>query len=161
VSIGACLLAIGWPGLDAVAAPAIDRLEQIVAAIYRPGDVSGAPADQVRTASTLLIAYGVSGRLPYSMLAEELMQNVQRTGGAELASPRGFDAACARARVLCGLAALHEDPNYRAAAVIAPGVDHRAAARDLLAAQASEALRRGAAAAIYGIALLELESPPI
>jgi hypothetical protein len=42
--------------------------------------------------------------------------------------------------------------------VILPDADYRADARRLLAAQAAEAMQRGAAGAIYGVALLELES---
>jgi hypothetical protein len=59
---------------------------------------------------------------------------------------------------LSRLAALHDDPDYRAAAVMVPAADYRADARRLLAAQAAEAMRRGAGGAIYGVALLELES---
>ena len=109
--------------------------------------------DQVRAASTLLTAYGLSGRLPYSMLAEELIQRVQ-SGATQL----DFVTDCERARVLCRLARLHDDPDYRAAAVLAPGADYRRDAERLLAAHAAEARRRGAAGAIYGLALLELES---
>ena len=61
---------------------AIDELEHAVAASYRPGEglVGSGPAagrgsadDHVRAASALLTAFEMTGRLPYSMLAEELI----------------------------------------------------------------------------------------
>jgi hypothetical protein len=100
----------------------------------------------------LLVAYQISGRLPYAMLAEELIQRSRTAASAD------FVVACEAARVLSRLAVLHDDPDYRAAAVIVPAADYRADAARLLAAQASEAMRRGAGGAIYGVARLELES---
>ena len=73
--------------------------------------------------------------------------------------PAGADLAvqCEAARVLCRLAALHDDPDYRGAAVIATGADYRAEAARILAGQ-SDAARAGtaSAAAAYGLALLDL-----
>ena len=59
--------------------------------------------------------------------------------------------------MLCRLAALHDDPDYRGAAVIADGADYRADASRILEAQAARA-RAGSAsdAAAYGLALLRL-----
>ena len=152
-AIDACLYAARLPAFQPIAADAIDELERAVGRAYEPGEAFGSTADQVRAASTLLTAYAVSGRLPYSMLAEELMQRVQH-GAPQL----DFVTDCERARVLCRLARLHDDPDYRAAAILAPGADYRRDAERLLAAQAAEARRRGAGGAIYGLALLELES---
>ncbi len=59
--------------------------------------------------------------------------------------------------MLCRLAALHDDPGYRGAAVIADGADYRAEASRVLAAESARA-RAGtpSAAAAYGLALLDL-----
>jgi hypothetical protein len=152
-AIDACLHAAAVPSFQSIAADAIDALEHAVGRAYRPGEGVGGGVDQVRAAAALLTAYSLCGRLPYSMLAEELIQAIRRGDAA------GFAASCEAARVLCRLAALHDDPAYRAAAVIAPGVDYRHDAHGLLAQHADEAVRRGAAGAIYGVALLELESP--
>jgi hypothetical protein len=151
-AIGACLYAARLPEFQSIAADAVDELERAVGRAYEPGEVFGSTADQVRAASTLLTAYSVSGRLPYSMLAEELIQSARREPVAD------FELACEAARVLCRLAILHDDADYRAAAVTAPGADYRADARRQLEPHAADALRRGAAGAIYAIAQLELES---
>ena len=90
-AVDACLLA-GGHLLDpqSIVPDAIDELERIVAAAYRPGrglarsvndpgGARGALADHVRTSSALLTAFDFSGRLPYPMLAEELMQFARET----------------------------------------------------------------------------------
>ena len=106
----------------------------------------------MRPASALLTAFEHSGRLPYSMLAEELMQPVRR----DPASVVGVGAACETARVLCRLAALHGDPRYRGAAIVAEDADYRSDAARILMAQFAPALEgeldEGAA---YGVALGE------
>jgi len=152
VAIEATLHAVTLPAFRSIAADAIDHLERLIATFYRPGAGVGAASDQVRTASALLTAYGLSGRLPYPMLAEELMQS------ARTALPSDFTTTCIAARVLARLAALHADSGYRAAAILAPQAAYRADALRLLDSVASDARARGAAGAIYGVALLELES---
>jgi hypothetical protein len=164
VAIDACLSAIDLPAARAAAPAAVDALERLVAGAYAPGQGmahhldgarTGAPgtcADQVRAASALLTAYQVSGRLPYSMLAEELMQSARHQ------PCDGFDSRCEVARTLVRLARLHEDVGYRAAAVVSPQADYRCDAERLLAAEAEDARARGAAGAIYALARLELES---
>jgi hypothetical protein len=162
-SVDACLQASAVVDPREIVPAAIDELERIVAASYRPGAGltdpasarSGSCADHVRTASALLTAFELTGRLPYSMLAEELMQGTLRrlTPDDELATQ------CDTARVLCRLAALHDAAEYRSAAVIASGADYRADAARLLRAQAP---RVGAAstadAALYAVAMRELTS---
>jgi hypothetical protein len=70
-------------------AAAIDEMERVVGLAYAPGggiahvvggppDRHGTLADHASAAATLLTAYGVTGRLPYGMLAEELMQFARR-----------------------------------------------------------------------------------
>lgn len=163
LSVDACLRAAGVADPRDLVPAAIDELEHVVGLAYRPGEgvahalggsarVPGAPADQVRTASALLTAFEATGRLPYSMLAEELMQGLPRnwSGESDLA------LVCDAARVLCRLAALHDDADYRAAAVLAADANYRRDAERLLSGLAPEALARGAGAAPYGLALLEL-----
>ena len=154
-AIEATLHAVTLPPFRSIAAAAIDHLERLIATCYRPGSRMGGPPDQVRTASALLTAYGLSGRLPYPMLAEELMQS------ARTALPSDFTSTCIAARVLCRLAALHADSAYRAAAILAPHAAYRDDAVRLLETIADDAHARGAAGAIYGVALLELESAPL
>jgi uncharacterized protein YyaL (SSP411 family) len=151
-AVGACLEAAGVATDPTLAADAIDRLEQVIGGAYRPGADLGGSADQVRAASALLVAYTLSGRLPYAMLAEELIQRAR----ADVAGD--FVVSCEAARVLCRLAVLHDDADYRAAAVVMPDADYRREAARLLTSQAAEARRRGAAGAIYGVAAVELES---
>jgi hypothetical protein len=88
------------------------------------------------------------------MLAEELMQPVRRTS-----TPGDIVVDCGAARVLCRLATLHDDTDYRAAAVLAPDVDYREDAAQILRAHPAAALEADVAhAALYGIALRELIS---
>jgi len=129
---------------------AVDELERIVGHSYGPGEGIGDYADHVRAAGALLTAYETTGRLPYAMLAEELMQSSKRTS----ASNRPYVIECEAARVFCRLAALHDDADYRAAAILAPNADYRADASRLLAGLAPRARAEGAA--IYGLALGEL-----
>ena len=110
----------------------------------------------MRAASALLTAFEITGRLPYSMLAEELVQLSVR----ELLDEAGGDTLvghCEAARVLCRLAALHDDPEYRGAAVIAADADYRSDAARILAVQSPRTLTASLAqAAAYGLALLDL-----
>jgi hypothetical protein len=162
-SVEACLRAAELGGTGEVIQPAIDHLEQVIGGSYRPGDGLGRGVNgvrvrcsvdaHVRAASALLTAFELTGRLPYSMLAEELMLITRRE------PPAGLDCVshCAAARVLCRLASLHADPGYRAAAVVAADADYRADAAFILAAQSSCAITGTTAeAAAYGLALREL-----
>jgi hypothetical protein len=86
-SAEACLLCVNLPEARELAAEAVDALERVVAGAYRPGQgvshetgratfVRGSLSDHVSTASALLTAYSLTARLPYAMLADELMQSV-------------------------------------------------------------------------------------
>jgi hypothetical protein len=138
-------------------APAIDQLEHVVGGAYQPGEgVRGGLINQVRAASALLTAFEITGRLPYSMLAEELMQTARRTAPDE-ADRDMMVVYCEAARVFCRLATLHDDADYRKAAVIATDADYRGDAARILAAQSTRALSATPPhAAAYGLALLEL-----
>jgi hypothetical protein len=181
MAIDACLNVIGIFDPRDLAAKAIDELEHLIAAAYRPGDglahdldspdgVRGQLADQLRAASAMLTAYVLTWRLPYGMLAEELVlfarrtrwdddRAVFRTAADEDAD--GFTLNCEAARVLCRLAALHHDDDYRHVAVVAVGADYRTDAERILASQASGAHERDLSdAAAYGLALAEFNSLP-
>jgi len=157
-------------------APAIDQLEHVVGHVYRPGEgvahIIGNPdgergrlQDQVRAAAALLTAFALTGRLPYAMLAEELMQTARRAAwdeqsGAFVDAASGgavklFATNCEAACVLSRLAALHRDDEYRAAAVLAVDADYRADAARLLTYLSSVPDAHGAGAAALGLALAE------
>ena len=162
-TIDACLATARVPFIDAreCTAAAIDELERIVCSVYSPGeriahsltrpdDADGNLDDHIASAASLLTAYIVTGRLPYSMLAEELTESAR-----PLVSAGSFAARCEGARVMCRLAALHSDESYRAAAVVAPDRDYLGDARRLVDALAPDA---GAADAlgIYALAVDDL-----
>jgi uncharacterized protein YyaL (SSP411 family) len=166
----------------------VDELERVVGRVYEPGDGvaheigkprarGGDLRDQTATASALLCAHALTGRLPYAMLAEELMQFARRTwwnpargcfGDHAVASPSSsedfaarpelaetFSASCSAAVVLCRLAAIRNDADYRTAVVAAEHVDYAAWAKHVLLALASTYRDRGDRAAEYGLALHE------
>jgi hypothetical protein len=151
-SIDACLAASHLVDRHELVPRAIDELERIISAVYHPGHDIGEPSDHVRAASALLTAFEVTGRLPYSMLAEELVQTSRdRLLHADLVT------CCSAARVFGRLAALHDDPAYRAAAVIKTGADYRADAHRILERVSACLADADADAAHYGLALDELE----
>jgi hypothetical protein len=162
---------------------AIDELERIIGVAYEPGgglshllygsDEGGALRDYIDTAAALLTAYTVTGRLPYSMLAEELMQVARRTWWddrqrvfvatresepSEALNLELFLVNCAAARVFCRLAALHADDEYRRMAVIAVNSDYARDAESTLESLASSYREHGVDAAVYGLAVGELLS---
>jgi hypothetical protein len=159
---------------------AVDELERMISIAYHPGDLlprslgrpdqaDGGVVEHAAAATTLLTAYDVTGRLPYSMLAEEL---IQLAGGPEgphyvggpahyAGGPEGLDrwsigTRCALARALCRLARLHDDEEYRRAAVVAEARDYRAAAAALVDGVVAEELDASEDAALVGIALDDL-----
>ena len=173
-SIEACLSASQrLAEAQALVQAAVDELERVVGVTYEPGEgllsslqpgsnEPGRLRDHVAAASALLNAYAIVGRLPYSMLAEELIQHARRSwwdaargGFWGETSPDPFFWNCQAARVLCRLAALHEDPEYRAVAVIAHQSDYAADATRTLESLDSLYRERGHQAAIYGVALGE------
>jgi hypothetical protein len=173
--IDACLNAAALPAagtMPDLISSAIDELERVVAGAYRPGHglshlVGGPPrgllADHVALSSALLTAFEATARLPYSMLAEELVQHVRHTAWdaglgrfrSEEGESRSFAVNCEAARVLCRLAALHRREGYRHAAVVAPGAEYRDEATRLLTRLEAEAHRLGLEGAPYGLAVGE------
>jgi hypothetical protein len=170
-SVDACLSAASDDNAKAVVPPAIDELERVIGHAYVPGEglthairdqsgKAGDLGDHVAAVSALLTAHAVTGRLPYSMLAEELMQFARRTWWDEVrggfqASPEPFVSNCESVRVLCRLAALHEDIDYRKAAVVAHRADYAEDARRTLESLGLSYRDQGLDAALYAIALGE------
>jgi hypothetical protein len=165
-AIDASLLSVHVANDPTLAAAAIDALEHVVAGAYRPGQgvsnevggasfVRGGLADHVRSASALLTAYMLAERLPYAMLADELMQSVLRTphGVARGAAP--FALECDAARLFCRLAALHRDAEYQRTSVLPVGANYEERAGLTLEALAPVVRRLGVAAAPFGLALAE------
>jgi uncharacterized protein YyaL (SSP411 family) len=163
-TIDACLATSGVPAIDAreSTAAAIDELERIVCSVYTPGEriahlltnpeaSDGDLDDHVASAAGLLTAYAVTGRLPYSMLAEELIESAR-----PLLTPGPFAARCESARVMCRLAALHVDESYRAAAVVVPERDYRGDARRLLDGLGTPEVDAPDALGIYALAVDDL-----
>jgi hypothetical protein len=161
-SIDACLSASHLVDPQELVPRAIDQLERIVGAAYRPGDGiahtagcrehrRGGLVDHVRAAAALLTAFELTARLPYSMLAEELMQ----TSRDWLAPPTEFISSCEAARVLCRLARLHDNTEYRSAAVIAADADYRADAARVLERLAVRLGDPDADAALYALVIEE------
>jgi hypothetical protein len=170
-----------------VGAAAVEELERIVAPRYSPGEGLLAEADgeepagladHLAAASALLTAYRATGRLPYSMLAEEMMLVARRrwwpadqhcltdrlassiaySPGTTVAAALPlsvFLANCEAARIFGRMAALHGDVEYRTAAVIAPGTNYAQDAGEILSAIATSACAYNAEGALYGVALGE------
>jgi hypothetical protein len=177
--VDACLRASDWVEAGdiprEIIQPAIDELERVVAGAYRPGEgvsqtASGGPrgrlTDQSSAASALLTAFECTSRLPYSMLAEELMQFARRTlwdadaggffDGDSGAKP--FALNCEAASVLCRLALLHGSDDYQRAAVVASDADYRRDAEQILRWLAPSAPELGLAGAVYGLAATDWQS---
>lgn len=155
---------------------AVDELERVVSAAYRPGEgmrhaidpgdrQAGTLADHVGPASALLTAFRVTARLPYAMLAEELMQFARRTrwddaAGGFFDRPGGadkpFGANCGAVRLLCRLEALDRDREYRTIASLGAAVQYgRDAARTLALLRSSADRQDLTMSAAYGVALGE------
>jgi hypothetical protein len=174
-SVDACLGGCHLLDPQSIVPDAIDELERIVAAAYRPGGglarsinepdgLRGRLADHVRTSSALLTAYEITGRLPYPMLAEELMQfarqNLWDGHAGAFCDPsqdthRSFMTNCHAARVLTRLGMLHGRSDYQAAAVLASDACYRDDVARILTAQGETYRQQGLTSAAYGLALGE------
>ena len=161
-SVGACLAAADLVDPHELVPAAIDELERVVGIAYRPGAglaallsvpeaERGHLGTHVRVSAALLTGYEITGRLPYAMLAEELMQFTLRESRDE----HDFVLTCEAARVLIRLAALHDTPAYREAAVLAPDADYAMDAGRVLQACEPAFREHGVDAAVFGLALTE------
>jgi uncharacterized protein YyaL (SSP411 family) len=137
----------------------IDGLERFIRSSYEPGEVlAGAdPTGQMESAAALLTAFELTGRLPYSMLAEELLQIARREWwDGEGGGFRGtFCANAIGAQLCCRLAALHRDADYAASAVLVPSVSYVQDAERILATLAPIAREHPDDVAEYGMAMLD------
>jgi hypothetical protein len=170
-SVDACLTAASDDNADTLVPAAIAELERVVGLAYAPGEGlthaihepsgrAGDLGDHVAAISALLTAHAVTGRLPYSMLGEELMQFSRRTWWDEVrggfqANPVPFVTSCESVRILCRLAALHQDADYRKAAVVARQSDYADDAKRTLESLGLSYRDQGLDVAQYGIALGE------
>ena len=138
--------------------PTIDGLEHFVRTAYEPGEVlAGADVTvQIHSALAFLTAFELTGRLPYSMLAEELLQIARREwwDGDHGFGP-DFHANAIGAQLLCRLAALHRDAEYAASAVVAPEAGYAVDAGKILTALQPIARTHLDDVAEYGMALLD------
>lgn len=180
-SLDVCLRSLAVVDQPGLMAAAIDEMERLVGLAYRPGagvrHAAGNPADGDLTdhtdaARALLTAHTITGRLPYAMLADDLMQfarrrwwDDERGGFSDDGSPESgarslsmFVSNCEAARVCCHLAALHHDPAYRQAAVMVDGCDYAADCARTLARVEPSLREHGVAGAVYGLALGELHA---
>ena len=155
---------------------AIDELERLVGAAYRARrrprrgrrrTARARLADHVSAASALLTAFECTGRLPYSMLAEELMQFAARTlvgcrRGRVLRRRNGVEAV--RAQLRSGLGAVSSRRASRLGRVSRSG--RRGAGRglrprcrtDSALARATSARGSASAGAVYGLAAADWHS---
>ena len=144
----------------AIVPPAIDELERIVGGAYRArrgrslGGAARSTHRRSRVASALLTAFELTGRLPYSMLAEELMQpsRARRAGddarrSSSTAKRRACSAGSPRCTTIADYRARRGD--RRRTPTIAPTRRASCDARD----RRARATRRRADAAAYGLAL--------
>ena len=174
-AVDACLHSTPVLGDRNLVQAAIDELERIVGLVYEPGAgiarsmrpmdaADGRLADVVSMAAALLTAYEVTTRLPYAMLAEELVQFACRTwwdaGRGCFNGDEDFDTFVTNsetARVLLRIAALHGDPEYLAHAVVAPAARYGDLALQVLRALRSSSRQYGLGAATYGLAIMDLK----
>jgi hypothetical protein len=155
-SVDACLRALPLLGVDS-ARGSIDELERLVASSYEPGSgVGGTVDDEISIVNALLTAFAVTDRLPYAMLAEELLRHAR--GELLNSTVVPFSTACGAASALSRMAALHHVAEYRTAAVIAPDADYARDAACILERTAGHKQTFGLAAAAYALAAGELQS---
>lgn len=146
-------------GTRAALPAAVDLLESRIRQAYEPGD--GLPGltclEQLRAAGALLDAYALTGRLPYGMLAEELLRHARGQWWREETAlfDDSLPATCAGLAAAVQLAALHADPDYVTAVVSGPGWDIRADARRMASAIAGGIAHSPEAAAAAGPGLSE------
>ena len=138
-------------------APAIDGLERLVRSSYEPGEgITGAGlGEHLGSAAAFLTAFELTGRLPYSMLAEELWRFARRQWWSGDGFGDNFGANAIAVQVLCRLAALHDDAEYAASAVVAPDANYAEDAERILTAIEPIAREHVSDVDEYGMALVE------
>src|SRR5262249_13089979 len=128
---------------------------------YEPGNgLEGEGlGEHLRQALALLAAFEITGRLPYSMLAEELTEIARRRwwDGERATCGDDFESDCRATQLLCRLAALHQDPSYQQMVSVVSRSPYRADAERLLASIETQyrAHRHPSAVAALGLALVD------
>jgi hypothetical protein len=180
--VEACLTAGAVLSAPSLVAAAVDELERVIGHVYEPGEgvartistrsrTPGDLRDQVVAASALLRAHAITDRLPYAMLAEELMtcavrgwwneqhgafaQDVDASDRSGVSHLSGFTTNCDAARVLLHLAALHADLDYRTMGAVGQQVDYADRADRTLSSLDGVYQQFGADSAPYGLAIEE------
>ena len=176
--IDACLRCLPLVNPAGLASSAIDELERTIGASYKPGsgvrrdpaaDGDGTLNDHVQCAHALITAYAVADRVPYGMLADDLMQFARRRWWNEAHAQFDevdvfaddlpwFVANCEALRVCCRLAGLHADADYLRAAVVSDSADYGALVQAMISRLTPLAGRYGLGAAAFGIAVDEMQS---
>ena len=156
---------------DALAEFAIKSMERVLLACYRPGSgvahyldgeahVRGLLHDQVAMTLACLDAYDATGKIPYEMMAEELMRYASRTmwdeqgGGFFDRAPADEDECVGRMRIRLKSFATNCEAAVALGRLADASGEHefRAQAEATLAAIAPEASRHGPQAAHYVLA---------
>ena len=142
-------------------ARAVEGLERLVGSKYEPGEgLQGEGlGEHLRQALALLAAFEITGRLPYSMLADELAEVIRRRwwDGERATFGDDFESDCRATQLLCRLAALHEDASYQQMVNVAGQVPYRGDAERLVASIESRYRDHdhGTAAVALGLALID------
>jgi uncharacterized protein YyaL (SSP411 family) len=139
-------------------ATTVEDLESLVRSVYEPGEglLGRSLADQMQCAAALVTAFELTGRLPYSMLAEELVQTARKHLWSTVSAgfPDDLISTAVAIQLFCRLEALHRDADYAAAAVVARDESYEADAAAALAALDGLYRQHPDAAAEYGVALI-------
>ncbi len=156
LSIDACLASAAEDRRPSIVPRAVDELERLASRAYVPGRPVRDAGEVVRLASALLTAFVETARLPYAMLAEELVQSLfrhacDRESGRLVAS---FEVNCDAVVVLARLGVLHASADYRTGAIVAAGANYFLDADRILASLARESPADLRVAA-FGLALVE------
>lgn len=137
---------------------AVDGLERAVRVVYEPGEglLGGSVRDHLRCASALVTGFELTGRLPYPMLAEELLQTVRRRAWSDATQTfsDSFRTNALAASVWCRVAALHADEEYASRAVLAPEAGYVAEAGAMLRWAGAHYRNHPNDAAVFGLAVV-------
>jgi len=147
---------------------ALNALEAVVVPAYKPGDgvghvsasgeagaVRGLLTDQIHVASALIWAHAATGRLPYSMLAAEVLQFAVRTMWDE-PSGRFRDRVDAHDPLLPFELNCHAACAFDRLAVLTGDRAHQERAQTILRSLAGEYAGQGLFGAPYALAVREV-----
>lgn len=135
----------------------VDGVEADVRRLYEPGVglVGASPLTHARAVLALLDGFDLTGRLPYAMLAEELMGAARRLEAEGVPSVSTVVGRSTLARALCRIAALRRSPEYVARSVPAAPRDAAGEAGQWLAGIDPATLDLETDGPAYALALAE------